>query len=159
MRIAVTGHRDLRGRTAELTATALRERIAAIAGRAPLVGITCLADGADTMFADAVLDAGGAIEVVIPAEEYRAGLPEAHHPDYDRLLERAAVTTALDFKESTSESHMSASEAMLETAHHLIAVWDGRPARGFGGTADVVAEARRRGVPVTIIWPEGAERS
>ncbi|MFE3984588.1 hypothetical protein ACFXPR_08900 [Nocardia tengchongensis] len=30
------------------------------------------------------------------------------------------------------------------------------PARGFGGTADVVATAR--GLPVTVLWPEGAER-
>jgi len=33
-----------------------------------------------------------------------------------------------------------------------------KPARGYGGTADVVAEARQRGVPLTIIWPEGASR-
>jgi hypothetical protein len=40
----------------------------------------------------------------------------------------------------------------------LLAVWDGRPARGFGGTGDVVAYARRRGVPVEVVWPRGAER-
>ncbi|MFE3754360.1 hypothetical protein ACFXO9_08640 [Nocardia tengchongensis] len=32
------------------------------------------------------------------------------------------------------------------------------PARGFGGTADVVATAHARGLPVTVLWPEGAER-
>jgi hypothetical protein len=30
--------------------------------------------------------------------------------------------------------------------------------RGYGGTADVVAEARRRDLEVSIIWPEGANR-
>ena len=49
---------------------------------------------------------------------------------------------------------MEASRAMLARADHLFAVWDGKPARGYGGTADVVAEARQRGVPVTAIWPE-----
>lgn len=40
----------------------------------------------------------------------------------------------------------------------LLAVWDGRPAWGFGGTADVVAYAERTGTPVRILWPEGARR-
>jgi len=40
----------------------------------------------------------------------------------------------------------------------LFAVWDGKAARGYGGTADVIAEARTRNVPVTVIWPEGASR-
>jgi hypothetical protein len=30
--------------------------------------------------------------------------------------------------------------------------------RAYGGTADVVANARERGIPVRIIWPDGAER-
>ena len=54
---------------------------------------------------------------------------------------------------------MEASSAMLARADRLFAVWDGKPARGYGGTADVVAEARQRGVPVTVIWPEGASRT
>ena len=40
----------------------------------------------------------------------------------------------------------------------LVAVWDGQPSRGLGGTADVVAYARQRSVPVTVTWPEGASR-
>ena len=51
-----------------------------------------------------------------------------------------------------------ASVRMLDDADVLFAVWDGQPARGYGGTADVVAEARRRKVPVRVIWPDGAQR-
>ncbi|WP_198036875.1 hypothetical protein [Nocardia sp. BMG51109] len=47
---------------------------------------------------------------------------------------------------------------MLDDADELFAVWDGKPARGYGGTADVVAVARQRGMPVTVIWPDGAQR-
>jgi hypothetical protein len=42
---------------------------------------------------------------------------------------------------------------MLARTDRLYAVWDGKPARGYGGTADVVAEAEKRGIPVTVIWP------
>ena len=64
----------------------------------------------------------------------------------------------LDRVESTEDAHMEASSAMLTTADRLFAVWDGKPARGYGGTADVVAYARRHGKPVHVIWPTGAER-
>jgi hypothetical protein len=40
----------------------------------------------------------------------------------------------------------------------LLAVWDGQPARGPGGTGDVVAYARARGTPVEVVWPAGAAR-
>jgi hypothetical protein len=53
---------------------------------------------------------------------------------------------------------MEVSSAMLDQGERLFAVWDGKPARGYGGTADVVAEARHWGIPVTVIWPDGASR-
>ncbi|NUP64306.1 MAG: hypothetical protein HOW71_19265 [Nonomuraea sp.] len=54
---------------------------------------------------------------------------------------------------------MTASARMLDDAEVLFAIWDGQPARGYGGTADVVAEARRREVPVRVIWPDEARRT
>jgi hypothetical protein len=123
-----------------------------------IAGVSNLADGADQLFAQAVLDAGGQLEVIIPAARYRDGLPESAHATYDALLSRASSVHRLDRIESDEEAHMEASNAMLDRAERLFAVWDGKPARGYGGTADVVAEARNRGIPVTVIWPEGASR-
>jgi hypothetical protein len=40
----------------------------------------------------------------------------------------------------------------------LIAVWDGAPPDGKGGTGDTVRTARRRGLPVTVAWADGAAR-
>ena len=53
---------------------------------------------------------------------------------------------------------MDASLRMLDLAEKLIAVWDGQPARGYGGTADVVSAAKEKNIPVTIVWPPGAAR-
>jgi len=53
---------------------------------------------------------------------------------------------------------MDASRVMLERADMLLAVWDGKPARGYGGTADVVQLARDMRKPVVVVWPEGASR-
>jgi hypothetical protein len=155
-RIAISGHRGLPGPTERLVDTAIR---AALAGQAPdVTGISCLADGADQIFARAVTDLGGQLEVVIPAAEYREGLPENARPEYDRLIAQACAVHRLPFTESTSHAHMAASRLMLDAADELYAVWDGQPARGYGGTADVVSYARERGLPVRVIWPCGARR-
>jgi hypothetical protein len=158
MHIAITGHRELPADTERLVDQAIREQLALYAGSG-LVGISNLADGADQLFAQAVLDAGGQLEVIVPAARYRAELPESAHGTYDALLSKASRIDHLDHTESTEQAHMEASRAMLARADRLFAVWDGKPARGYGGTADVVAEARQRAIPVTVIWPQGARRS
>jgi hypothetical protein len=156
-RLAITGHRDLPEETARLVDAALRAEIAK-RNDGNLVGISCLADGADTLFAQAILDAGGTLIVVIPAKKYRKGLPKDHHPVYDRLLAQASNVIALNRIESGPDAHMEASVRLLAEADELIAIWDGQPARGYGGTADVVKAATQRRLPVTVAWPRGARR-
>jgi hypothetical protein len=155
-RIAISGHRGLTGLTADLIDKAIRKTLAE-AGSG-VTGISCLADGADQIFARAVTELGGSLEAVIPAARYRDGLPADSRPEYDRLLAEAAVVRRLPFVEPTSESYMAASKLMIDTAGELYAVWDGQPARGYGGTADVVAYARQHGKPVHVIWPAGSRR-
>ncbi|HTF47543.1 MAG TPA: hypothetical protein VK735_08860 [Pseudonocardia sp.] len=159
MKLAFTGHRGLPEATERLVDADIRAALAERGGgKDELVGHSCIADGADALFAQAILDAGGSLVVVVPAAKYRDGLPESYHPTYDALLSRAEQVIQLDHTESTSASHMHASLRMIEDADELLAVWDGQPARGYGGTADVVHAANERGIPVTVIWPPGAER-
>lgn len=157
MRLGITGHRGLPDEAARLVRTALRTEIRSRPANA-LVGVSCIADGPDAWFADEVLAHGGALEVVVPASQYRDGLPTWHHPDYDRLLASAADVHATGLTESTSEAHQAGSEILVGLADELLAVWDGKPARGYGGTADVVDYARRNSIPVSVVWPEGAFR-
>jgi hypothetical protein len=156
-RIAVSGHRGLSAETATLIDRAIRTALTDYG--AEITGLSNLADGADQIFARAVIDLGGALEAIIPAHEYRAGLPADTHRQYDDLLARAAEVHELPFIESTPDSHMAASKLMIDSADELFAVWDGKPARAYGGTADVVEYARERDLPVRVIWPEGARRN
>ena len=153
--LAISGHRGLPTETTNLVDQALR---AALVQHTPLVGISCLADGADQLFAQAVVDAGGDLIVIVPAAEYRQDLPAECHPSYDRLLAKASKVVRLNHTHSDTQAHMDAGAAMLDLSEHLLAVWDGKPARGYGGTADVVKLAQTRGIPVTVIWPNGATR-
>ncbi|MEV6604812.1 hypothetical protein [Kutzneria sp. NPDC051319] len=157
-RIAITGHRGLQEATRSLVDAALRAELRRQADVAPLVGVSCLADGADALFAQAVLDEGGSLVAVLPAQRYRERLPTDYHPTYDALLQQAAEVVTMDYDRPGREAYMAASVHMVDVADRLVAVWDGRPAAGRGGTADVVTHARDHGVPVTVIWPDGCQR-
>lgn len=156
-RVGITGHRGL---TPEIETHVDREIRSFLSqlDHSDLVGISCLADGADTLFAEAVLDLGGQLTVVVPAQTYRDGLPEEHHQIYDHLYSRAKNIHQLSYQESDSQAHMDASRVLVDRSDQLIAVWDGQPGRGPGGTADVVEYARAQGHRVRIIWPAGVIR-
>ena len=78
MRIGITGHSNLTPSTVVLVADALRGLLAD--AEQPVVGVTCLARGADQVFARVVLELGGEIEVVPPASDYRSRKvkPDSH---------------------------------------------------------------------------------
>jgi hypothetical protein len=157
--VGMTGHQGLPTPTAELVTAALRDTLRPDALN--LVGVTMLGPGADQLFARVVLALGGVLHVVQPTTgmQYRDsfGDPEARR-GYDELYGQASHVEALEHTASTEQAHMEAGRVVVDHSEVLVAVWDGQPARGLGGTADVVAYARDRGVPVRVIWPEGATR-
>ena len=157
MRVGITGHRGLSEDVEQRVRAMLDEAVRGW-NADDLTAVSCIADGPDSWFAEAVLRHGGQLDVVIPATEYRESLPEWHHAVYDELYRSAADIHETGMTESTSEAHQAGSEILVGLVDELIAVWDGKPARGYGGTADVVAYAERTGVPVRVLWPEGASR-
>ncbi|WP_210577660.1 hypothetical protein [Streptomyces sp. GESEQ-4] len=157
MRVGITGHRGLSAEVEERVRAMLDEAVRGY-DTSELVAVSCIADGPDSWFAEAVLAHGGRLEVVIPATEYRDSLPEWHHDTYDKLIRQATDVHETGMSESTSEAHQAGSEILVGLVDELLAVWDGKPARGYGGTADVVNYAERNGVPVRVLWPEGASR-
>jgi hypothetical protein len=157
MPVGITGHRGL-SKDVEATVRAMLTETVSAYNPDDLTAVSCIADGPDAWFAEAVLDHGGRLEVVVPAVEYRDSLPEWHHPVYDQLIRQAADVHETGMTASDSTAHMAGSEILVGLVNELIAVWDGKPAWAYGGTADVVAYAERTGVPVRVIWPEGTTR-
>ncbi|MFD8901249.1 hypothetical protein [Streptomyces ardesiacus] len=157
MRVGITGHRGLDAQVEKRVRALLAEAVAEYAP-GELVGVSCLADGPDSWWAEAVLAHGGRIEAVVPAAGFREGLPDWHHPTYDRLIGLACDVHETGLTVSDAQAHMAGSEILVGLADELLAVWDGQPAWGYGGTADVVAYADRQGTPVRVLWPQGASR-
>ncbi|MFC4124959.1 hypothetical protein [Nocardia rhizosphaerae] len=156
MRISVTGHMNITDSTAELVRAAVADLIE---GTPDLVGVSCIARGADSVFAAAVLDAGGQLEVVLPSRGYReTKVKPDHAPLFDDLIARAAKVRVMDFDTPGRDAYEAANAVLVDEADRLIAVWDGEVS-ARGGTGTVVELARQRGIPVDIVWPSGAERS
>ncbi|MFD6161954.1 hypothetical protein ACFWF7_14555 [Nocardia sp. NPDC060256] len=158
VRIGVTGHMNITEGTAPLVYDAIGKLLTERADSAGLVGVSCIARGADSVFAQAVLDAGGTLEVVLPSRNYRERKVKADHAElFDRLTSAAETVRFMDFEDAGREAYEAANEAMLSSCDRLVAVWDGG-ASEKGGTGTVVELANTRGVPVDIVWPEGAAR-
>lgn len=155
-RIGITGHARLAGDTATLVYDAVTAELGRYAGD-KLRGITCLCDGADQIFARAVIERGGDLAVVLPADDYRERLVD--RDDFDRLLGKAAYVWRMPYRHSDRRAFKAASEEVLRQCELLLAVWDGLPSRKMGDTADVVTTARAAGLPVVVLWPEGARRA
>ncbi|MFD4786250.1 hypothetical protein ACFWN1_04065 [Streptomyces sp. NPDC058459] len=134
----------------------IREILAETA--APLVGYGSLAEGADQLFAQELLAAGGELHAVIPANGYEATFSSSDKSTYFTLLDMATDVTRLSFESPSEEAYDAAGQWIAKHCEILIAVWDGKPARGLGGTADAVAHARKLGRVVRVVWPSGVQR-
>jgi hypothetical protein len=156
-RVGITGHRDLPRRTCRLVGAEIATELERFR---PVHGVSSLAEGADQIFAEQVLKAGGALTAVIPAADYsRSFATGAGKAAYRQLRAQAEEVIELPFPSPSDDAYWAAGRRVVDLADVLLAVWDGSPSAGVGGTADVVAFAGERGVPTTVLWPPGCLRA
>ncbi len=175
--VGVTGHRLVRMPDADLeslrmTAVDLLSRVRQAAdgvaaqhtihfaaGATRMRLVTALADGADTIAAEAALAAGWRLDACLPfvREEYAADFTEgADREHFAQLLERASATFALCGDRADADAAYEAvGRVVLDQSDILLAIWDGDIGRGRGGTARVVAEALGRHIPVIHVSVNG----
>lgn len=153
--IGVTGHQGIPVEALDYVTQGIRDFLAK--QTAPIVGYSCLAMGADQIFAQAVLDAGGELVAIIPCSGYESNYTGEDLQAYERLLAQATVTV-LDFPEGSEDAYLAAGEEVMRNSDVIVAIWDGKPAQGKGGTADAVAYAKSLGKEVVVIWPAGVSR-
>jgi len=116
-----------------------------------LLFVSPLADGADQIAAEIALRLGFELHAVLPfdRDRYRADLSdEDGRVRFDALLSRATCVLELPGESSHHlESYVMAGRATVAHCDLLIAVWDGLPPRGRGGTGEVVRLAHDRATP------------
>jgi hypothetical protein len=162
VRIGVTGHREIPGAArAEVRRGILAHLRGGARHASAAEALSCLAAGADQMFADLALRCGIPLTAVIPGmPDYEQRLDgEEARTSYHRLLKACASRAQMPFEPSDEDAYLAAGRWIVDHCDLLVAVWDGRPARGRGGTGDIVAYARRSGVPVAVVWSPGVRRA
>jgi len=155
--LGATGHQTIPPGAREFVVDAVRDILRR--AESPLLAVTSLAAGADQLVATELLRAGGHLHVIVPSGHYeRTFTTQVDLASFRSLLEAADAVTRLDYAEPSEEAFLAAGKRVVDDCEMLIAIWDGKPARGLGGTADVVRYARDTGKAVSIVWPDGAGR-
>jgi hypothetical protein len=160
LRIGVTGHRFL-DHEAEIRREvniAIDQALeASDDGRATgepggLIVVSALAEGADRLVVHECLRRDGAtLEAVLPlaVDEYAKDFVTADsRREFADLLAAAASVKVAEVMPTREQAYERAGQLMVDNSDAIVAVWDGLPARGRGGTADVVTYARASRVPV-----------
>lgn len=153
LRIGITGHQRREGAdwlwVADQVALALSKR------ELPFEGWTSLAVGADQVFARAVLDRGGTLVTVVPTVGYERFFDREEDLEEYRRLRRASQRVLQLDDSNPNHAFLAAGCRIVEECDWMIAVWDGKPSKGVGGTADVVACAHSLNRAILVLDPVG----
>ena len=153
----VTGHRKLASddpRLAAQVANAMREALQDLSGPTAESGIvvSSLAEGADRLVARVGLDQFGfrlVVPLPMPADDYETDFESTEsRREFHGLLARAAAIVeapllSTDFAwkhagHARNQQYAWGGAYLVSACDVLVALWDGAPARGVGGTANVV---------------------
>jgi len=136
MRIAISGHQNLGDKeTIRWVFDELEFNIKKINVEE---GYSCLAVGADQLFAEIILKNNIPLIAIIPSRNYEITFDNNHIKAYEYLLKKANKVVQLEHSQPTESAFFEASKFMLNNCELLIAIWNGLPSKGLGGTADVV---------------------
>jgi hypothetical protein len=163
LRIGVSGHRYLR-RDDDALSDAVAREIGLIRQRCTnadtnwtAVGLTVvspLAEGADRIVAHAAIRAGARLEAILPLRpsDYRTDFHTSESAaEFEALLDQAANVTVIPPAGSRKAAYGRGGRAIVDRSDVMLVLWDTAEAHGAGGTAEIVAYARQRNVPLHVI--------
>lgn len=121
--------------------------------------VSALAEGADRLAAEAALDHGFVLDAPLPFD------PDTYEADFEgpesraafrRLLGRARSVLVLPGRRTAApRAYEAAGLVLLGQSDILLAVWDGGPSAGRGGTVEMMATAARSGLPIIHVDARG----
>lgn len=117
--------------------------------------VSPIADGADQIGAEVALELGWELQAILPFERtaYRASLSnQVARERFDDLLARSTCLLELPGDPQDGlDAYVMTGRATVAHCDVLIAVWDGLPPRGRGGTGEVVQLALTRGTAIVHV--------
>lgn len=154
--VGFTGHRQLQdpGAVAGWLNDALEDLQRLAAGE--WIAVSSAAAGSDLLFARAARERGMAWEALLPLPEaaFREDFGADDWREAEALLREAESVTVIAASAGREEAYLDCGIETVNACDVLIALWDGEPARGPGGTAEMVVYAREVGKPLVVIDPD-----
>lgn len=152
--IGFTGHRTVENEAG--VRAAIRDVLTSLRTEQPSVewlALSSIAAGSDLMFATSVRALGMGWEAILPLPpvEFRRDFDEQTWRDVEALLAQAEHVRVIGERTRRDDAYLDGGMETVNGCDVLLTVWDGEPARGRGGTAEIVAYAREMGRPVIII--------
>jgi hypothetical protein len=157
--IGISGHRWVReSQRLKDAINHVLEEIARVYSFNKLKLLSPLAEGSDCIVAKQILSSSNAHLVALlpfPVEDY---VEDFSTPEFVRafrdLYRQADQVIELPGNQAREDAYVTLGRALLDACDILIGIWDGEPARGRGGTAEIVQSARARGMPLAWILLE-----
>jgi len=157
-RIGLSGHQQLGDEvTIQFVSQQLHDLLATYQQMARdkgqgIVACSALAIGTDQLFVKTALEFGIPVEAVIPCAKYAEifSAPETLD-EYHRLLSSCQNVHSLPFDDCSEDAYLAAGHWIVDHSDLVILVWNGYPAAGKGGTADIASYSRLVGRPFVHI--------
>jgi hypothetical protein len=151
--VGFTGHRHLADPVG--AAKAIRVALESLRKEVPgeWIALSSIAGGSDQLFVRHARAAGLAWHAILPLPraEFARDFTPADWSVVEETLAAADHVHIISENGDRKDGYLDCGIETVNGADVLIAVWDGEPARGKGGTADVVDYATQIGKPLMII--------
>ena len=145
LRIGIVGHRKLASGEMAFVARASEEILQQVRSEhEDVIAVSAIAEGADTLFAEAAISLGVPLELVRPFDAYPSDfVGRSSRERYNRLRASARNEIQLKYPVRSDAAYEAAMAWVVQNSNLLVAVWDGRAAKGPGGTGHAVERAMR----------------
>jgi hypothetical protein len=118
-----------------------------------------VAAGGDLLFAESCVQLGIPLRVLLPLPQkyFRKDFDTATWVRAEQVLSKAVSVAVAGDHELREDGYYECGIETVQQSQLMIALWDGEPSRGMGGTQEIVSFARTMGRPV--IWFHSATGS
>jgi hypothetical protein len=151
--VGFSGHRQIVN--PDGLAAAIRSALKSLRSKAPgeWLGLSSVAEGGDQLFVEQARSLGLSWHAILPLPkaEFAKDFPAREWSAVEKALEHAEHVRVITENGTREDAYLDCGMATVDGSDLLLAVWDGEPARGKGGTADVIAYARSLGRPLIVI--------
>ena len=151
--VGFSGHRQLADPAGPTRA--IEEALGELRREAPgdWIGLSSVATGSDQLFVERVLRLGMSRHAILPMPrlQFSQDFTPGDWDTAEQYLTRADHVTVIGENGSREDGYLDCGMETVNESDVLIALWDGLPARGKGGTAEIVDYALALSKPVLVI--------